>query len=1008
MYERSRTVVRCAVGQTEEFNVEVGLHQGSALSPFLFAIVMDQLSEEVRQESPWTMMFADDIVMCSESREQVEENLERWRFALERRGMKVSRSKTEYMCVNEREGSGTVRLQGEEVKKVQEFKYLGSTVQSNGECGNEEAAIDFKSLRAKFQEGSHVKDRPVVLDKPKHFPPIANRSNSLPMEEKNPVILPFNLRDGQKVLSGKRPGTVPSSFFPPDANGIGSGVSRRSLKDRHLPLVLPTSFSSSSNNPKHEASAPSKLVTSPIKCKKKAMPTPFKPAKFTKSIKDILENAEHPESSKSERYTVENGFSHHNGGSNPGSSCPSPEHPLTPSPTANEPSNMGSIPHVLSTLERAKKKFSPKNLLVYTRPKSFYSSKGLPESPPLPPPVEYENIHCDAESSSVRSEYQPTNSPTFTARSVPQSDDMNQRPVLHLNGDMKPVWPGVHLPPLVKALPDITSLGSMPKKPPRPPHVDLSAYRTHELENTTENASMIMAPGSEAVAAENLPTPPPPQFDAPHFLEFASSVLEALNTNEINLAALEMEPTDISAPPPRTDEVTDGSLHNNVNQKHGTGPLDLADINLQRSSLGHVADSQSVTACDAQLQEVVTSEISMTFPQKILTDSHMSSEVPYEPSITQRDDHYDVCDNVYEEVESISKFNFGQSSRKRKGAPKNPYAESPGKEETRKSVWHVTQGMNVTSEPSGVTPAVWDSGASVRKERWSPDHHDEKEARKREKQRLEREKKEQKEKEKKENEMKKKFKITGQEEPMYHARVLLASKLRKHDLQVKSGDTVSIIRTTNCPKGKWLARDSQNIYGYISVMNVELNMKEMLELGKRASQAIGKGHVEADTLSLSSRSSHYNPVLTSSFTDDSEEWTPDEETLSQLAESLCSNRAVSLPDVFNDVGSDHHPPSAGSVEDIPSQVNHEALQKLAVFFQNARDDLNTATEIPEPISTSINAPARRTSSVSQTSSCCLLLNSTPTTHEPSDKQYNFYNRLRDPVITQEITVLELF
>ncbi|KAK3561753.1 hypothetical protein QTP86_013317 [Hemibagrus guttatus] len=65
MYERSRTVVRCAV-------------------------VMDQLSEEVRQESPWTMMFADDIVICSESREQVEENLERWRFALERRGMKQS------------------------------------------------------------------------------------------------------------------------------------------------------------------------------------------------------------------------------------------------------------------------------------------------------------------------------------------------------------------------------------------------------------------------------------------------------------------------------------------------------------------------------------------------------------------------------------------------------------------------------------------------------------------------------------------------------------------------------------------------------------------------------------------------------------------------------------------------------------------------------------------------------------------------------------------------------
>ncbi|KAK3554778.1 hypothetical protein QTP70_033475 [Hemibagrus guttatus] len=122
MYERSRTVVRCAV-------------------------VMDQLSEEVRQESPWTMMFADDIVICSESREQVEENLERWRFALERRGMKVSRSKTEYMCVNEREGSGTVRLQGEEVKKVQEFKYLGSTVQSNGECGKEDTLDEYVTIQ---------------------------------------------------------------------------------------------------------------------------------------------------------------------------------------------------------------------------------------------------------------------------------------------------------------------------------------------------------------------------------------------------------------------------------------------------------------------------------------------------------------------------------------------------------------------------------------------------------------------------------------------------------------------------------------------------------------------------------------------------------------------------------------------------------------------------------------------------------------------------------------------
>ena len=42
--------------------------------------------------------------------------------------MKVNRRKTEYMCVNERQdNSGTVKMQDEEVAKVENFKYLGST-----------------------------------------------------------------------------------------------------------------------------------------------------------------------------------------------------------------------------------------------------------------------------------------------------------------------------------------------------------------------------------------------------------------------------------------------------------------------------------------------------------------------------------------------------------------------------------------------------------------------------------------------------------------------------------------------------------------------------------------------------------------------------------------------------------------------------------------------------------------------------------------------------------------
>ena len=101
--------------------MKVGLHQGPALSSCLFA-----MADEIRQEAPWTMMFADDIVICSESKERVEEKLDR-------RGLIVNRINTGYMRVNERQDNGTVRMQGEQVAKVDDFKYLGSTVQSSAE-----------------------------------------------------------------------------------------------------------------------------------------------------------------------------------------------------------------------------------------------------------------------------------------------------------------------------------------------------------------------------------------------------------------------------------------------------------------------------------------------------------------------------------------------------------------------------------------------------------------------------------------------------------------------------------------------------------------------------------------------------------------------------------------------------------------------------------------------------------------------------------------------------------
>ena len=79
------------------FLIIIGLHQGSALSPILFVIVMDELTRAIQDEIPRYMLFADDIVLVDETRTGINIKLELWRQTLESRGFRLSRAKTEYM-----------------------------------------------------------------------------------------------------------------------------------------------------------------------------------------------------------------------------------------------------------------------------------------------------------------------------------------------------------------------------------------------------------------------------------------------------------------------------------------------------------------------------------------------------------------------------------------------------------------------------------------------------------------------------------------------------------------------------------------------------------------------------------------------------------------------------------------------------------------------------------------------------------------------------------------------
>ena len=83
MYKDAMTFVRTCDGNTTDFSINIGLHQGSALSPYLFALVMDEVTRDIQGEIPWCMLFADDVVLIDESRSRINRKLELWRRTLE-------------------------------------------------------------------------------------------------------------------------------------------------------------------------------------------------------------------------------------------------------------------------------------------------------------------------------------------------------------------------------------------------------------------------------------------------------------------------------------------------------------------------------------------------------------------------------------------------------------------------------------------------------------------------------------------------------------------------------------------------------------------------------------------------------------------------------------------------------------------------------------------------------------------------------------------------------------
>jgi hypothetical protein len=79
IYDNVVTRVQISDGDTNDFPINIGLHQELTLSSYLFALIMDEVTRDIQGGIPWCMLFTDDVILVDESMTRIEQKLELWR-----------------------------------------------------------------------------------------------------------------------------------------------------------------------------------------------------------------------------------------------------------------------------------------------------------------------------------------------------------------------------------------------------------------------------------------------------------------------------------------------------------------------------------------------------------------------------------------------------------------------------------------------------------------------------------------------------------------------------------------------------------------------------------------------------------------------------------------------------------------------------------------------------------------------------------------------------------------
>lgn len=147
MYKNTRNYVRTNNSESEEFVTKEGVRQGGVLSPTLFNIILDDVAKEVkghikklhvgyRYMEPIFITecaFADDLMIWAKNEKELQENLETWNRSLQTHNLKINTDKTKIMVIGKNNTQTKIQLNGQELEQVDSFKYLGVTIQKDGQ-----------------------------------------------------------------------------------------------------------------------------------------------------------------------------------------------------------------------------------------------------------------------------------------------------------------------------------------------------------------------------------------------------------------------------------------------------------------------------------------------------------------------------------------------------------------------------------------------------------------------------------------------------------------------------------------------------------------------------------------------------------------------------------------------------------------------------------------------------------------------------------------------------------